>query len=239
MTAFRAEPGTWRQHDAAVGARSRQLGAALQAEAGLIGIVVPASRARHQRPPPQPGSGDVLGLHSPICLAQAHPLPAHEHAGTPRSAPRSVKPGYQFRRRLAAPLARAPASRALPWDARLGRTPEHPPHGAVIWHGVTTIGKEQRVRLARSRLSSSRSPRPNRPAGIAARWLRQPRRGNHAPGFGAYEGTGRDSTLPAIGGDTPGWKFFPGVAADLSPTMDARSLRDGPGSCCRWRDSIV
>jgi len=38
---------------------------------------------------------------------------------------------------------------------------------------------------------------------------RQPRPGNHSPGFGAYEEDGgENSTLPAIGGDTPGWKFF-------------------------------
>jgi hypothetical protein len=190
---------------------------------------VPATRARHRRPPPAARLRRRARSALTDLLAQAHPLPAHEHAGTPKSAPRSIKPGYQFRRRLAAPLTRAPASRALPWEARPGRTPGHPPHGAVIWHGVTTIGKEQRVRLARSRLSSSRSPRLNRLrvslrdgcASLEEATTHQ----DSAPTRGRW----RDSTLPAIGGDTPGWKFFPGVASDLSPTMDARSLRTGRG----------
>jgi hypothetical protein len=40
-------------------------------------------------------------------------------------------------------------------------------------------------------------------------WLRQPRPGNHLPGFGTYEEDGEEnSTLSAIGGDAPGWKIF-------------------------------
>jgi hypothetical protein len=53
----------------------------------------------------------------------------------------------------------------------------------------------QQGHLPRLLLSSSQAPRLGRPAGVASRWLRQPRPATHSQGFGAYEEDGRGAGL--------------------------------------------
>jgi hypothetical protein len=50
---------------------------------------------------------------------------------------------------------------------------------------------------------------------------------------GAYEEDGEKTRRSLLSAATRQAGNFPGVAADLSPTMDARSLQNGPGSFCR------
>jgi len=92
----------------------------------------------------------------------------------------------------AAPLrgtAGAPVTGLCAWGARSARARrrrqlarEHPAHSPT--------GVLQMTHLPRPPLSSSQAPRLGRPAGVASRWLRQPRPGTHSQGFGAYEEDG-------------------------------------------------
>ena len=58
-------------------------------------------------------------------------------------------------------------------------------------------------------LSCSRPPCLDRPPGVAARWLRQPRHGVHSHGFGAYEEDGREQQ--------PAGDRIRGETAELAP----------------------
>jgi hypothetical protein len=95
---------------------------------------------------------------------------------------------FDQERRLAAPLARPPPGSAL------GRPPgTGAPRTEISRRSTRFIQRAVSLpvgHLPRLPLSSSQAPRLGRPPGVAARWLRQPRRGTHSQGFGACEEDG-------------------------------------------------
>ena len=103
----------------------------------------------------------------------------------------------------AAPLARRqrqPPTLGPRADARRGRTLAA---SADQDRSHDTHANTAQGRLPRHPLSSSRPPRLGRPAGVASRWLRQPRPGNHSQGFGACEeGRGKPVVGPGQASDT-------------------------------------
>ena len=117
-----------------------------------------------------------------------------------RASSSSSSPMSASRRRASAPLARC-QRRAQPWEARAPHTGPHRWHSRISTVIGTMLGV--RVRLPRSRLSSSRPPRLGRPCGPShAIGCGDPRHGGHSPGFGGYEDDGDEQSSSRRGPDT-------------------------------------
>jgi hypothetical protein len=149
-----------------------------------------AAACRHQARSSWPAPEGARCGRSSLTPDRARHKPAatrknHNHSHTPSPAAATRSPGNP------ACALDSGGPHGCVWDARPARARRH---RTALADQPRSFRHNQRCtgcHLPRLPLSSSQVPRLGCPPGVASRWLRQPRRGTHSQGFGAYEEDGR------------------------------------------------